>query len=74
MQKAWWRETTPVARRENALKVDNHFSIFLSDWHQSLSGRLYGRLDDLISEPTRAVGATVTEGTVILIGLPRKVR
>ena len=33
--------------------------------------RLCDRLDDLISEPTRAVGATVTEGTVILIGLPR---
>ena len=28
--------------------------------------RLCGRLDDLISEPTRAVGATVTVGTVIL--------
>ena len=36
--------------------------------------RLCGRLDDLISEPTRAVGATVTEGTVILIGLPRMAR
>ena len=32
--------------------------------------RLCGRLDDLISGPTRAVGATVTEGTVTLIGLP----
>ena len=32
------------------------------------------RLDDLVSEPTRAVGATVTEGTVILIGLPRMAR
>ena len=36
--------------------------------------RLCGRLDDLISEPTRAVGATVTAGTVILIGLPRMAR
>ena len=36
--------------------------------------RLCGRLDDLISEPTRAVGATVTAGTVTLIGLPRRVR
>ena len=36
--------------------------------------RLCGRLDDLISEPTRAVGATVTEGTVVLIGLPRMAR
>ena len=36
--------------------------------------RLCGRLDDLISEPTRAVGATVTAGTVTLIGLPRMVR
>ena len=36
--------------------------------------RLCGRLDGLISEPTRAVGATVTEGTVILIGLPRMAR
>ena len=36
--------------------------------------RLCGRLDDLISEPTRAVGATVTVGTVILIGLPRMAR
>ena len=36
--------------------------------------RLCGRLDDLISEPTRAVGATVTEGTVILIALPRMAR
>ena len=33
---------------------------------------LCGRLDDRISEPTRAVGATVTAGTVILIGLPRR--
>ena len=36
--------------------------------------RLCGRLDDLISELTRAVGATVTAGTVILIGLPRMAR
>ena len=36
--------------------------------------RLCGRLDDLISEPTRAVGATVTAGTVTLIGLPRMAR
>ena len=36
--------------------------------------RLCGRLDDLISEPTRAAGATVTAGTVILIGLPRMAR
>ena len=36
--------------------------------------RLCGRLDDLISEPTRAVGATVTEGTVVFIGLPRMAR
>ena len=36
--------------------------------------RLCGRLDDLIREPTRAVGATVTAGTVTLIGLPRMVR
>ena len=36
--------------------------------------RLCGRLDDLISEPTRAVGATVTAGIVILIGLPRMAR
>ena len=36
--------------------------------------RLCGRLDDLISEPTRAVGATVTAGTVTLIGLPRRAR
>ena len=36
--------------------------------------RLCGRLGDLISEPTRTVGATVTEGTVILIGLPRMAR
>ena len=35
---------------------------------------LCGRLDDLISEPTRAVGATVTAGTVTLIGLPRMAR
>ena len=33
-----------------------------------------GRLDDLISEPTRAVGMTVTAGTVTLIGLPRLAR
>ena len=39
--------------------------------------RLCGRLDGLISEPTRAVGATrrpvatVTAGTAILISLPR---
>ena len=31
-------------------------------------------VDDLISEPTRTVGATVTAGTVILIGLPRMAR
>ena len=36
--------------------------------------RLYDRLDDLISEPTRAVGVTVTAGTVTLIGLPRMAR
>ena len=36
--------------------------------------RLSGRLDDLISEPTRAVGATVTAGTVTLIRLPRRAR
>ena len=36
--------------------------------------RLCGRLEDLIGEPTRAVGATVTEGTVILIDLPRMAR
>ena len=36
--------------------------------------RLCGRLDDLISEPTRAVGATVTAGNVTLIGLPRMAR
>ena len=36
--------------------------------------RLCGRLDDLISEPTRAAGATVTAGTVTLIGLPRMAR
>ena len=36
--------------------------------------RLCGRLDDLISEPNRAVGATVTAGNVILIGLPRMAR
>ena len=36
--------------------------------------RLCGRLDDFISEPTRAVGATVTAGTVTLIGLPRRAR
>ena len=36
--------------------------------------RLCVRLDDLISEPTRAVGATVTAGTVTLIGLPRMAR
>ena len=36
--------------------------------------RLCGRLDNLISEPTMAVGATVTAGTVILIGLPRMAR
>ena len=36
--------------------------------------RLCGRLDDLISEPTRAVGATVTAETVTLIGLPRMAR
>ena len=36
--------------------------------------RLCGRLGDLISEPTRAVGATVTAGIVILIGLPRMAR
>ena len=36
--------------------------------------RLCGRLDELISEPTRAVGAAVTAGTVILIGLPRVAR
>ena len=35
---------------------------------------LCGRLDDLISEPTRAVGATVTAGTVTFIGLPRRAR
>ena len=38
---------------------------------RTLLGRLCGRLDDIISEPSRAVGAMVTEGTVILIGLPR---
>ena len=36
--------------------------------------RLCGRLDDLISERTRAVGATVTAGIVTLIGLPRMAR
>ena len=36
--------------------------------------RLCGRLDELISEPTRAVRATVTAGTVILIGPPRMAR
>ena len=36
--------------------------------------RLCGRLDDLISESTRAVGATVTSGTVTLIGMPRRAR
>ena len=36
--------------------------------------RLCGRLDDLISEPTRAVGATVTAGNVIIIGLPKMAR
>ena len=36
--------------------------------------RLCGRLDDRISEPTRAIGATVTAGIVILIGLPRMTR
>ena len=36
--------------------------------------RLCGRLDDRISEPTRAVGPTVTAGTVTLIGLPRMAR
>ena len=36
--------------------------------------RLRGMLDDLISEPTRAVGAMVTAGTVILIDLPRMAR
>ena len=36
--------------------------------------RLCGRLDDLISELTRAVGVTVTAGTVTLIDLPRMAR
>ena len=35
---------------------------------------LCGRLDDLISEPTRTIGATVTAGTVTLIGVPRMAR
>ena len=42
--------------------------------HSTPLCRLCGRLDDLISEPTRAVGATVTAGIVTLIGLPRRAR
>ena len=56
------------------LKVHNAENILLTGYVCTPLCRLCGRLDDIISEPTRAVGATVTAGTVTLIGLPRRAR